>query len=110
MVGRCNVAMDEHAVQRATPLVYCTARVRSDDGVEETSSRVPNVLCFSALLRALVIFLVLWFYHDCSLSDMQYSLKSVRKCGMANSPTSRDSAVVARQETWPHRFLLCSTL
>lgn len=44
MVGRCNVAMDEHAVQRATPLVYCTARVRSDDEVEETSSRVPNVL------------------------------------------------------------------
>lgn len=43
MVGRCNVAIDEHAVQRATPLVYCTARVRSDDGVEETSSRVPNV-------------------------------------------------------------------
>ena len=27
---------------------------------------------------------------------------------MANSPTSRDSAVVAWQEIWPHRFLLCS--
>ena len=43
-------------------------------------------------------------FHGLRVGLGNLLMGNVRKCGMANSPTSRDSAVVAWQEIWSHRI------